>query len=252
MGLEKQKPIDTKEYMFRYFDQEYTCDEWVMKEILKNKGTENLAFKEDLERICEELNISYEKNASKAELFDLLIQNGFSSEQFAKRFSIGVGSRVYQDTFGITNADVKRLEKHGALTVVGKERFRSKGKDCYASRYDLMQLCKMSKEDIQALLEAYPKPEDRTVQEIIAEEKLETAQKLGKITLQDFAQVAKSNSKFIINVVDMPNERIHTDNLAGIPKEMLAYPVRSITAFGTHEFLIWIDKPNEEKDTPHS
>lgn len=244
MGLEKQKPIDTKKNMFRYFDQEYTCDEWVMKEILKNKGTENLAFKEDLERICEDLNISYEKDASKAELFDLLIQNGFSSEQFAKRFSIGVGSRVYQDTFGITNADVKRLEKHGALTVVGKERFRSKGKDCYASRYDLMQLCKMSKEDIQALLEAYPKPEDRTVQETITEGKVETAQKLEKMTLRDFVQVAKSNSRLIISVVDMPYDRTYAENLAEIPEEMLTYFIRSITAFDTNEFLIWVENPN--------
>lgn len=123
---------------FRYFDKEYTFDEWVRREILKNKGTDNIAQTKDLEKICSEIGITHKNNISKAELFDLLLQAGFSSEKFAKRFSIGVGSHAFQDTFGITNEDVKRLERHGAL-------------------YDLTEICQMTDEDMQALLAAYPK-----------------------------------------------------------------------------------------------
>ena len=123
---------------FRDFDKEYTFDEWVRREILKNKGTDNIAQTKDLEKICSEIGITHKNNISKAELFDLLLQAGFSSEKFAKRFSIGVGSHAFQDTFGITNEDVKRLERHGAL-------------------YDLTEICQMTDEDMQALLAAYPK-----------------------------------------------------------------------------------------------
>ena len=123
---------------FRYFGKEYTFDEWVRREILKNKGTDNIAQTKDLEKICREIGITHKNNISKAELFDLLLQAGFSSEKFAKRFSIGVGSHAFQDTFGITNEDVKRLERHGAL-------------------YDLTEICQMTDEDMQALLAAYPK-----------------------------------------------------------------------------------------------
>ena len=35
---------------FRYFDKEYTFDEWVRREILKNKGTDNIAQTKDLDR----------------------------------------------------------------------------------------------------------------------------------------------------------------------------------------------------------
>ena len=128
---------------FRYFGKEYTFDEWVRREILKNKGTDNIAQTKDLEKICSEI--------------DRLLQAGFSSEKFAKRFSIGVGSLAFQDTFGITHDDVKRLERHGALTVVSKERYRAFGQNCYAPLYDLTEICQMTDEDMQALLEAYPK-----------------------------------------------------------------------------------------------
>ena len=142
---------------FRYFDKEYTFDEWVRREILKNKGTDNIAQTKDLEKICSEIGITHKNNISKAELFDLLLQAGFSSEKFAKRFAIGVGSHAFQDTFGITNEDVKRLERHGALTVVSKERYRAFGKNCYAPLYDLTEICHLTDEDMQALLKAYPK-----------------------------------------------------------------------------------------------
>lgn len=144
-------------HKFRFFDKEYTFDEWVRKEILKNKGTDNIALTKDLEKICEELNIQHENSMTKAELFDLLIEKGFSSEKFADRFHVGVNSRAYQDTFGITNDDVKRLQKHGVLTVVNKERYRAFGKDCYAPLYDLVQICQLTPDAMQALLETYPK-----------------------------------------------------------------------------------------------
>ena len=80
-------------HSFRYFDTEYTFDEWVRKEVLKNKGTDNIVLTKDLEKICDERNINYKNRASKAELFDLLMDNGFSGEQFTERFPIGVATR---------------------------------------------------------------------------------------------------------------------------------------------------------------
>ena len=141
----------------QYFDTELTVEEYIRKEILKNAGSQNIALKSDLEKMCNIRNIEYDKQTTKEELLNSLIKYGVSYEEIASCFSVGVSSQVYQKAFGISHTDIKRLEKHGALEVVGTYRYRAFGQYNYAPLYDLYQYAKMSDADIQSLLEQYPK-----------------------------------------------------------------------------------------------
>ena len=140
-----------------YFGEEFSIEEFVKKEICKNSGTQSVAFKEELISLCESIGIDYEKKMCKAELFDLLINNGCEYKQLAEKFGVGVSSQVYQNTFNITHQDVKRLEKHGVLKKVGEYRFRAYGRYNYAPLYDVYQYAQMTENDMQDLLKKYPK-----------------------------------------------------------------------------------------------
>lgn len=103
------------------------------------------------------MGLEYDKKLGKDDLFDLLIEKGCTYEKLAEFFGVGVSSQVYQSSFGIEHQDIKRLEKHGVLKVVGQYRFRSFGKYMYAPLYDIYQFARMTDEDMQKLLEEYPK-----------------------------------------------------------------------------------------------
>ena len=140
-----------------YFDSDLTVEDYIRKEILKNVGTQNIAMKSDLENLCAELKIEINKKTTKDEMLDMIIESGYSYENIASTFGVGVSSQVYQKAFNITHQDIKRLEKHGVLEVVGSFRFRAFGKYNYAPLYDIYQYARMSDEDMKKLLEEYPK-----------------------------------------------------------------------------------------------
>lgn len=140
-----------------YFNTELTVEEFVKKEICKNAGTQSIAFKLQLTTLCDDAGVDYENKMSKSELFDLLIKNGYDHEKLAEIFGVGVSSQTYQKAFGISHQDVKRLEKHGVLKVVGEYRFRAFGEYRYAPLYSVYQYAKMTDENMQRLLLEYPK-----------------------------------------------------------------------------------------------
>lgn len=141
----------------QYFDTELTVEEYIRKEILKNAGTQNVAMKSDLEKMCDTCEIPHDKTTTKEELLNALLEYGISYKEIASCFSVGVSSQVYQKAFGISHTDVKRLEKHGVLEVVGTYRYRAFGQYNYAPLYDIYQYAEMSDEDMKQLLEQHPK-----------------------------------------------------------------------------------------------
>lgn len=66
---------------------------------------------------------------------------------------------------------------------------------------------------------------------------------LGQMSLREFARIEKNNSDLIVGSIDMPLKAVSSDDLAGIPKEMLDYPIRSITPLALNEFIVWLEKP---------
>lgn len=140
-----------------YFGEDISVEEYVKKEICKNSGTQSIAFKPQLISLCNSVGIEYEDKMSKAELFELLINNGYEYKQLAEQFGVGVSSQVYQNAFNITHQDVKRLGKHGVLKKVGEYRFRAYGKYNYAPLYDIYQYAQLTDDDMEKLLKEYPK-----------------------------------------------------------------------------------------------
>lgn len=134
-----------------YFDEELTVEEFVKQEICKNGGTQSIAFKDNLIRLCEIKKIPYNNKMSKNELFDLLVANGYGYRDFAEKFGVGVSSQIYQKEFNITHKDVKRMEKKGILKVVGEYRFRAYGKYMYAPLYDVFQFCEITEKEVNGL-----------------------------------------------------------------------------------------------------
>lgn len=74
-----------------------------------------------------------------------------SEEELADRYRIGVSSKVYQDTFGITHKQVKKLEKKGVLKVVGSYEFKAFGKHLNAPLYDVYQCASIDEKLIKEI-----------------------------------------------------------------------------------------------------
>ena len=76
--------------------------------------------------------------------------------ELAKLASVGVSSLELQKKFGITNNEVKKMEKGGFITVVGTEPFRMYDKNRYANLYSPYDYFKSEEEIINWLVE-HPK-----------------------------------------------------------------------------------------------
>lgn len=137
--------------VIRYFDDEYTKEEWIQHEICKNNVQRSLVFKDDLEKICRDRNIPYKKNDTKKILLSKIIESGVTYDELVKQFHIGVNSVVYQSSLGFTKNQVKKFEKDGILKVVGQEEFLAYSKYFYASLYDIEQFYNFTEEEIQEL-----------------------------------------------------------------------------------------------------
>lgn len=138
-----------------YFDENLSVEEYVKKEVCKNGGTQSNALKSDLISLCDSIGTEYDKKMTKEDLFDLLINNGFTHKKLAELFGVGVSSQVYQKTFNITHQDIKRLERRGILKKVGEYRFRAFGKYNYAPLYDVYQYAEMTDDDMRKILKEY-------------------------------------------------------------------------------------------------
>lgn len=103
----------------RQFGEEYTVEEFVKKEILSNRGTQCVAFKEDMALVCKKRNITLTGKETKERMYELLI---------------------------------KRIEKSGKIRKVGSYRFRAYGKYLYAPLYDVYQFATITDDEIQELI----------------------------------------------------------------------------------------------------
>lgn len=140
-----------------YFEDKISAEEYIKIQICKNGGTQSFAFKDNLIEMCKSLNIPYNEKMTKEELFDILIENGCEHKQLAEKFRVGISGYLYKSTFNISQAELKRLEKHNAIKVVGEYRFRAYGRYNYAPLYDIYQYANMSDEDMKNLLVKFPK-----------------------------------------------------------------------------------------------
>ena len=72
-------------------------------------------YRQDLVDECKARNIQTKATSTKEQLVELLVSNGVTYKELANRYKIGVTSKAYQDMFGITHNQVKKLEKKKSL-----------------------------------------------------------------------------------------------------------------------------------------
>lgn len=133
----------------KYFEEEISVDEYVRIQILKNTGANSCVYKHQLEEECEKKNIKTKSSLTKEQLLELLINNGATYKELAKKYKIGVTSKAYQDTFGINHNQVKKLEKKKVIDVVGQYEFRAYGRNLKAPLYDIYQFASIPEEVIK-------------------------------------------------------------------------------------------------------
>ena len=80
---------------------------------------------------------------------ELLVNNGVTYKELANIYKIGVTSKAYQDTFGITHDQVKKLEKKKIIDVVGQYEFRAYARNLKAPLYDIHQFASIPEEVIK-------------------------------------------------------------------------------------------------------
>lgn len=135
----------------QYFDEEISVDEFIKQQILRNDGTKSLVYRQELIEECEKRNIKTTSKSTKEQLTEMLVDSGMSYRELADKYGIGVTSKNYQEAFGITHKQVKKLEKKEILKVVGNYEFRAYGRVLKAPLYDAYQFGTIADETIQEI-----------------------------------------------------------------------------------------------------
>ena len=133
----------------KYFDNELSVEEYIKIQIVRNDGIRSLVYRKDLIEECASRNIQTKATSTKEQLVELLVSNGVTYKELANRYKIGVTSKAYQDMFGITHNQVKKLEKKKVIDVVGQYEFRAYGRNLKAPLYDIYQFASIPEEVIK-------------------------------------------------------------------------------------------------------
>ena len=135
----------------KYFDSDLSIEKYIKIQIVRNDGIRSLVYRKDLIEECASRNIQTKATSTKEQLMELLVSNGVTYKELANRYKIGVTSKAYQDTFGITHNQVKKLEKKKVIDVVGQYEFRAYGRNLKAPLYDIYQFASIPEEAIKNL-----------------------------------------------------------------------------------------------------
>ena len=133
----------------KYFDSDLSIEEYIKIQIVRNDGIRSLVYRQDLVDECKARNIQTKATSTKEQLVELLVSNGVTYKELANRYKIGVTSKAYQDMFGITHNQVKKLEKKKVIDVVGQYEFRAYGRNLKTPLYDIYQFASIPEEVIK-------------------------------------------------------------------------------------------------------
>lgn len=141
--------------MENFMDNYDSPEAFIRAEVLANRGTQSVIFKEDLLSMAQRFTDADLTDLSKAELFDLLVEK--AGNEIYEKLSVGVSSFCFQLKFDIDHTAVKRLVKAGVIHATGRQRFRKYGKYLFVDTYSPYDYFRLTQEEIHAWLEANPK-----------------------------------------------------------------------------------------------
>lgn len=138
------------------YEEFKTAEEYLDWLFLGNRGTQSFVQKDDLKRLAESYNLSFKTNATKEELYTLIL-SCVTHKELACKFKAGVSSYEYQHKFNISGDEVKRLARLGFVSITGRQRFRAYGKYQYAPLYDVFEFYSLTPNYVQEILKQNPK-----------------------------------------------------------------------------------------------
>ena len=140
--------------MDNYMDKFSSPEEYIRAEVCANRGTKNVIDKDELIFMLGNEDPDYPTNGkTKGELWDRLVE--VLGKDAYDLVPVGVSSFHFQLKFFITNADVKKMAKHGFIAITGAREFRMYGKTCYANTYSPYDYFRLTPEEVHAWLEAH-------------------------------------------------------------------------------------------------
>lgn len=135
-------------------------DEYIISQLKRHNSTTctvGLTMQE-MYNLLDQANVLYKKSEYWDSLFTKVIKiPNFTLDDLARMKGIGVSASDYEKFFGISHADVKRLERFGVLKVIGTTSVYKYGKYLKCPIYDITQFSEMQANDMKKLLEKYPK-----------------------------------------------------------------------------------------------
>lgn len=141
-----------------YMDQFNSPEEFIRHEICANRGTQNVIDKDELATLACSFGIEVdEKKLTKDEIY-LRMRKSVSVEDIAAHCQhLGVSSFNFQQKFGITHEEVKRMARFGFIKITGSQRIRLYGKYRNVDLYSVFDYFRLSQEDVDEWLRMHPK-----------------------------------------------------------------------------------------------
>lgn len=130
----------------------YSSPEEYIRFLVTSRSKFSLVDKDGLIKIANSLGIAMGQNMTKAKIYDLILEK-VSLEEFADMLACGVRSGSFQQKFGITHKDVKRMARLGFIKITGYECIRLYGKHCNVPLYSVFDYFRLTKEAVRKWLD---------------------------------------------------------------------------------------------------
>ena len=153
----KQNYIKEIKPLYEKFPTPY---DYIKRQIVANKGTQNSIMKDKLIELAKKNGVLVEKSDTKEMIFVNLVEK-MPLEDIVAECNIGIGSFAFQQKFGITGADVKKMAEKGFIKVTGKEYFRAYGQSLYANLYSVFDYYRLTSDEVHKWLQANTRKKKR-------------------------------------------------------------------------------------------
>ncbi len=141
-----------------YMSKFKSPEEFIRHEICANRGTENVIHKDALIAVAHSLGVEVDaKKMTKDEIY-LQMRKSVTIEDIAAHCQhLGVSSLSFQQKFGITHDEVKRMARFGFIKITGAKRVRLYGKYRNVDLYSVFDYFGLSQSDVDEWLLTHPK-----------------------------------------------------------------------------------------------
>ena len=141
-----------------YMNQFKSPEEFIQREICANRGTQNVIDKDELAALARSFGVEVDTMKLTKEEIYLHMRNSVSAEDIVDHCQcLGVSSLSFQQKFGITHEDVKRMARFGFIKITGTKRVWLYGKYRNVDLYSVFDYFRLLQDDVDEWLLTHPK-----------------------------------------------------------------------------------------------